>query len=77
MTFEQLLSQLPEGFDKLSETDQIASILVIMTTGYTAMKEAEAKAVIRAEYEAKRVAIQEKANKELEAVQKEYGIKLA
>lgn len=77
MTFEQLLAVLPEGFDTLSKDTQIDALLGVMVAGYTAKKEAEAKEAVRAEYEAKRKEIQEKATIELEAVQKEYGERLA
>lgn len=77
MTFEQLLAVLPEGFDTLPQDAQIKALLGVMVSGYTAKKEAEAKEAVRAEYEAKRKEIQDKANLELEAVQKEYGERLA
>lgn len=77
MTFEQLLAVLPEGFDTLSKEAQIDALLGVMVGGYKAKKVQEAKDAIRAEYEAKRKEIQDKANAELEEVQKAYGEKLA
>jgi len=77
MTFEQLLAVLPEGFDTLKKDAQIDALLGVMVSGYKAKKEAEAKEAIRAEYEAKRKEIQDKADKEFEEVQKAYGGRLA
>ena len=77
MTFEQLLAVLPAGFDTLSQEEQISALLGVMVAGYTAKKADEAKEAVRAEYEAKRKEVQDKANLELEAIQKAYGEKLA
>lgn len=77
MTFEQLLSVLPEGFDTLSQEKQISALLGVMVSGYQVKKLDEAKEAVRTEYEAKRKEVQDKANVELETLQKAYGERLA